>query len=140
MTGLIDSEKGKRMNHILCVEPTRANLQPRSLFELHALCRVLAIPHTGNKAKRIDRILSAWDLRKILTDVKEPSNLTESFKAKELRQMCRTAGKFHGGNKRMSACVLINWRNECRRKGQERIAEAREYNAKMRMLRLWGPL
>jgi hypothetical protein len=99
--------------------------------ELQALCQVLVVPHTGTKAILIERILLVWDLRQTLKDIQTPDELTTRFKGKELKAMCRTARLFcSAGKKYHHAASLLNWRNACRNKGQQRINEARAQQGK----------
>jgi hypothetical protein len=117
---------------ILFIEPNRRDLKTRTLKELQALCLVMAIPYSGTKSKRIDRIMSIWALRQALKDFNTPQEIATAFKAVELKEMCRTARLWLGGNKYSKSANLLNWRNECRAKGQRRIDEAQEQVRKMR--------
>ena len=118
--------------NILQREPSRRDLKTRTAKELEMLCFVMAIPYSGTKNKRIDRIMAAWVLRTGLKDFNSPQEIKDAFKGRELKEMCKTARLWRGGNKYSKSASLLNWRNECRKKGQQRVAEAREYNRKMR--------
>lgn len=106
-------------------EWTDATLTPLSIVELQALCELMGIPHSGTKEKLIERLLTAAELRHLLKDVQKVEDLLH-FKGKELRAMCRRAGCFLGVCKRSSAASLLNWRNNCRQRGQAALKAARE--------------
>lgn len=126
---------------ILYTVPTRRNLKGRSAQELQMLCCALHIPRSGNRAKVSQRILDTWAVRSTLKD-KSIDDLKAAFKAKQLKAMCKTVGAYAGGNKRSMAASLLNWRNECRRKGQEYVnaLRARRVIAEILILGVWGPM
>ena len=116
-----------RKRHILyVVPPERADLQTRSLKELQALCQALVTPHSGTRAKLIDRIMDVSELRTKLKDFTQPAEIKAAFKGKELHAMCIVARAWKGGNKYFKSASLLNWRNTCRKKGEQRIKEAQE--------------
>ncbi len=116
-----------KKRHILAVVPPELNdLQTRTLKELRALCQALVTPHSGTRAKVINRIMDVSDLRTKLKDFTHPDQIKATFKGKELRAMCAVARVWKGGNKYSKSASLLNWRNTCRRKGEERIKEAME--------------
>lgn len=80
--------------------------------------------------------MSLWTLRQRLKDFNTPQELMAAFKAKELKEMCRTARLWLGGNKYSKSASLLNWRNERRAKGQQRYNDI----LTMRTLMFWGPL
>jgi hypothetical protein len=107
--------------------PTRRNLHPLTLVQMQALCEVQGIPKSGRKDQIRDRILATWQLRQLLHKYEnDPAALTSDFKAEELKGFCRIARCYSGGNKYGRAAALLGWRNECRRKGQKVIDDARE--------------
>ena len=118
------------------MEPDRRDLKTRTLKELMALCWIMAIPYSGTKLKKIERIVNIWALRKALKDFKTPQELIAAFKAKELKEMCRTAKLWLGGNKYSKSASLLNWRNTARKKGQQRYEEV----LKIKSLLHWGPM
>jgi hypothetical protein len=120
-------------NHVLFTEPTSRNLARRSGNELKALCMVLAIPYSGSKTLLRDRILDAWALRTTLRPFSDdPNQLVAAFKGKELRTFCKRARVYAGSNKYGMAASLLGWRNSCRKKGEQLIAEALKSNGTRR--------
>lgn len=97
-------------------EPSRRDLVTRSLKELRTLAWFMVVSYSGTKAALIDRIMKVWSLKVLLRNFNEPGELVKAFKDKELKEMCRTAGKWLGANKRAKAVTLLNWKMECRRK------------------------
>lgn len=132
--------KSQKKSCILFIEPTIKDLNTRSKTELQALCLALAIPYTGTINTLIERILKAWELRTVLKDFNTPQELVDAFKGRELIEMCKTARCWRGGTKYSKAAGLLQWRNECRRKGQEKVnAAIKEHNTKI-LLKHWGPM
>jgi hypothetical protein len=140
------SDEDERMNNyrkkpcILFIEPKLKDLNTRSRVELQALCLALNIPYSATKANLIVRILWTWDLRTILKDFNAPQELAEAFKGRELIEMCKTARCWRGGTKYGKAAALLNWRNECRQKGQQRVNEALKERYRKLLLCYWGPM
>lgn len=99
--------------------------------ELAELCLLMGIPHSGTKATRITRLLSAADLRTLLASYERPAQMTAWFSRKTLAALARRAGIYAGGNKYGLAAGLLSWRNECRRRGQEYRDAARAAAAEL---------
>lgn len=91
--------------------------------ELEALCRLMAIPHSGTKAERCARLLDAADLRATLAPYKTPGQMTPFFSRRTLASLANRAGIWAGGTKWGLANGLLGWRNACRTKGQRFRAE-----------------
>jgi hypothetical protein len=116
---------------------THPQLSGLRAAELGALCRLLGVPHSGTKAQRIARLLDVADLRTTLASYERPGQMTPFFSRKSLAAMARRAGIYAGSNKYGLAAGLLNWRNECRRRGQEFYAELQAAHARQpRQLRL----
>lgn len=108
---------------------TAATLADLRAIELEALCRLMAIPHSGTKAQRLARLLDAADLRTTLAPYTSPGQMTPLFSRRTLVSMANRAGIWSGGTKWALANGLLGWRDACRAKGQrfrdEMIAAAR---------------
>lgn len=129
-----------KRKHILLRDPTRRDLKTRTKTELQSLCLALGIAYTGTITKLIDRILKVWELRTILKDFNNPQEIIATFKGKELKEMCRTALLWLGGNKYSKSASLLNWRNKCRKRGQQWVDNAVKEHNKKALLRYWGPV
>ena len=107
--------------------------------ELEALSLLMGIAKSGSKAVKIKRLLLAARVREVLTLVTDPAELVAAYTAKELRELCGWADVYTGGTKTALAVALLNWRNECRRKGQQVLKEGKESLAQkpFRQLRLF---
>lgn len=55
----------------------------------------------------------------------DPLPLADAYRRESLRDMCKEAGIWRSGNKRQLAAGLLTWRNRCRSKGREFLAEMR---------------
>lgn len=116
---------------------TRDTLEPLTGDELRDLCLLLGIPHTGTRLQVTERLLTMAAIRVALSPFEDREAIVEAFRLKELQQMCRRAKIYIAGNKRGAAACLLNWRNECRKKGQTVMREAQEEaRKKTRQMRL----
>lgn len=112
-------------------EWSRRDLAKLSAAELVALCELLAIPTSGVKAEVVGRLLSLGGLRHLLGEYDGPDvhetarRLVADFDKRELKGMAAMAKIWKSGSKTQLALGLLQWRNECRRLGQQRLAEAR---------------
>lgn len=113
---------------------TEKMLSPCIGDELEALCRLMGIPYSGTKEEKVKRLLvtaalrtelaawgefksddpiqrheKAWDL------VRE---IVPKYKKKQLVQMAKVAKIFYGTNKTGIVLGLLQWRNRCRKIGQ----------------------
>jgi hypothetical protein len=90
-----------------------------SLRELLALAKLLGCPSRGSKETVIVRLLAQRELRlKLVRFTDNPEELANSYQRESLRDMCREAGSWRSGNKRALATGLLNWRDQCRARGQ----------------------
>ena len=111
-------------------EWSRHDLTKLQADELRALCELLAVPTSGTKAEVIERLLSLGALRQLLADYdgddvhETAARLVADFDKRELKGMCAMAKLWKSGSKTQLAVGLLQWRNECRRKGKMRLAEA----------------
>lgn len=116
---------------------TPTTLADLSAAELGALCRLMAIPHSGTKEQQRARLLDAADLRATLAPYASPGQMTPIFSRRTLASMANRAGIWAGGNKWGLANGLLGWRDACRAKGQrfraEMIAAYRELPRQERM-------
>ena len=94
--------------------------------ELQALCILLNVPHSGKKADLRTRLFTVGKVRGMLSAINEPGELVAAHRSRELAEFCRTVGVTALGTKQDKAMRLINWRNECRAKGQAALADCRE--------------
>ena len=94
--------------------------------ELQALCILLNVPHSGKKADLQTRLFTVGKVRGMLSAINEPGELVAAHRSRELAEFCRTVGVTALGTKQDKAMRLINWRNECRAKGQAALADCRE--------------
>jgi hypothetical protein len=86
--------------------------------ELEFLSRMMGIPHSGTKERRIVRLLSCRIVRKELSPFQDdPDAVVQVFKLERLKWMCKQAQLWRSGPKRSLATVLLNWRNRCRHEG-----------------------
>ncbi|NTU86143.1 MAG: hypothetical protein HGA45_43585 [Chloroflexales bacterium] len=116
-------------------EWTEADLAPLTALELACLCQLLGIPHSGTKERLRERIWRARHLRLVLASYELGADheaqrqvveaLAASYRADELRSLCRAADVFAGTTKYSRAAALLQWRDGCRQRGQEAWAEAR---------------
>jgi hypothetical protein len=110
---------------------TPAQLAGLHAAELAILCRLLGVPHSGTKPQQIARLLDLGDLRGILATYDHPDAMTPFFSGATLRALCKRAGICAPSTKYGLAASLINWRNECRHKGQQFYAELRATRAQL---------
>lgn len=98
-----------------------------STKELEALCQLIGLSTGGNNNKKIERLKAATRVRKELSGITEPEQLTTKFKRTELADLAKSVGAIHYLNKYAIAASLINWRNTCNRQAKENIKEAMAY-------------
>jgi hypothetical protein len=116
---------------------THAQLAELRAVELEVLCRLLGVPYSGTKPQRIARLLDLADLRTTLASYERPGQMTPFFRRASLLAMAKRAHIYLGGNKYGLAAGLLNWRNECRQRGQQYHAELQAARARQpRQLRL----
>jgi len=124
-------ETFRRLVHTTPGEWQRHDLLKLQAAELRALAELLGIPVSGTRAELVERLLSLGGLRQLLADYDGPDawevaeRLVRDFDKRELKGMAALAKIWKSGTKRQLALGLIQWRNECRRKGLERLAAAR---------------
>jgi hypothetical protein len=117
-----------RFKQLLSTSPTQWQQDDLCLLtsdQLGSLCKLMGISSSGNKQSKILRLLDAAELRGLLSEVQQPEELTRIYKLHELRGLARRAKSYAWGNKYAVAMSLINWRNECRRTGQQFLDEAK---------------
>jgi hypothetical protein len=125
-------ETFRHLIHTTPGEWKRDDLKTLSSVELRGLCELLGIPTSGTKAEAVERLLSLGGLRQLLADYDDPdyhaaaARLIADFDKRELKGMASMAKLWKSGNKYQLAIGLIQWRNECRRKGQMALSKTRE--------------
>lgn len=125
-----------RPGSILTIDPDdiTSDIVPGELLarysgrELEALCSVLNISKSGTKAKKIQNIIATMRLRDRISR-ETVDSLMEKYKARQLKDMVRTAKGFLGGNKKQLAISLINWREKQRFMGKKYIAQHKQWMA-----------
>ncbi len=116
---------------------TSAQLSDLRAVELEVLCRLLGVAHSGTKPARIARLLDMADLRTILASYDRPGQITPFFSRASLVALAKRAGIYAHTTKYGLAAGLLNWRNECRRRGSDFHDEMRAARAcQPRQLRL----
>ncbi|MCL4296244.1 MAG: hypothetical protein KJ077_10970 [Anaerolineae bacterium] len=116
---------------------TKETLTLCSLDELEGLARLLGIPYSGSRDERIERILNAVSLRVELAGWGEyegssvhahelATEIITRYSKKELVVLARRAGVYYGVPKRGIVVGLLQWRDACRRRGQEFDTHLRE--------------
>jgi hypothetical protein len=104
---------------------TEQRMQGCTQKDLVLLARVMGIPHSGRKAKLIARIVNAHKLRELLRDY--PAAHLKIMPARWLKSKLKSVGAFCGLNRYGLAQSLIGWRNNCRLRGRQVLAEANHY-------------
>ena len=95
-----------------------------SLRELQTLAKLLGCASYGTKEALIVRLLAQRELRFKLARFKDnPDELASSYRRESLREMCGEAGIWRSANKRALSAGLLNWRDQCRARGQAFLAE-----------------
>lgn len=109
---------------------TEALLSPCTLDELEGLSRLLGVAFSGSREQRIERILIAASLRVELSGWGEyegnpvrahglADQVAPRYTRKALITLAKRAGVYHGVSKRGIVIGLLQWRDGCRKKGQE---------------------
>lgn len=114
-------------------------MSPCTLDELSALCRLLGIPHSGTKDKRVARLLDLISLRQELAgwgeydgDNRKAHVIAEEVMSRYTRPqlvgMAKRSKVFYSTTKRGIVIALLQWRSACRRQGQEFNRELLEHS------------
>lgn len=99
-------------------EITRGDLKTLSLDQLEAFARLLGIPHSGIREKRVQRIYNALVVRHLLTESDNPNYYAAKYRLAVLKRHTKNVGSYAGLNKYGLAVGLLNWRIRCRTNGQ----------------------
>jgi hypothetical protein len=115
---------------------TSDHLHQVSGNELTDLCCLVGIPYSGTKPEKISRLLTQTDVQRRLRGyglkqgeqptVEQIQAFANTYKGRELKEMCRTVGCYAGATKYAMAASLISWRFGCLRRGQECYRRAKE--------------
>lgn|GEM_PF-7025998 len=125
-------ETFRRLTHTPPGEWKRDDLKKLSGVELRSLCELLGVPTSGTKDEAVERLLRLGSLRSLLANYDDADyhvsarRMVEDFDKRELKGMAAMAKLWKSGNKYQLAIGLIQWRNECRRRGKDALARARE--------------
>jgi hypothetical protein len=84
--------------------------------KIEALCLVMGICHSGTKSEKIKRLKLTSEVRKFLFNQKVDS--LKSLPKKALVENAKKVRVIHYLNKYGIAAALLNWRDECNRKGK----------------------
>lgn len=106
-------------------EVSRADLRALSMIQLEAFAKLLGIPFSGDRAKRVERIFDALSVRHFLTASDEPNFYISKYSRRELVRYTKLADSFVGSTKYGLAVGLLNWRTKCRRDGEKFFEEMR---------------
>lgn len=106
-------------------EITRGDLRILSGAQREAFARLLGIPYSGDKDKRVERIFNALRVRRFLTESDDPNHYAVKYKRRELVKLTKLTGSFVGSTKYSLAVGLQNWRTKCRRDGEKFFEEMR---------------
>jgi len=107
-------------------EWTPALLLTLNNAELDGVAQFMGIAKSGTKDTKISRILAAAGLRLILSTVVDQQQFADAYRLKELRTFAQVAGTYRWSTKYGIAGGLLQWRNNCRRRGQEVYQQARQ--------------
>lgn len=123
----LTSERFRRLTRTSHADITRSLLEPCTGDELEAMCRLLAVAHSGTKAQRMERILAACAVRAEMESWGEydspatahalADEIIPRYRRKELVALAKQAGAYAGLDKRGLVIGLLQWRAEARRTG-----------------------
>ena len=119
-------------------EMTRENLARYPVEDLGALAQVVRVPHTGTRARLIERIGTAMDARNFLADA-TPSQLRR-LSSSYLRGWLKALGQYAPPTRYGLAAALIGWRDRCRIEGRAALARANHYRHVRRAVRAGLPV
>ncbi|MBD2039218.1 hypothetical protein H6F56_00850 [Microcoleus sp. FACHB-672] len=96
--------------------------------DLSGLCQLVGIPHSGTKAKKIERLKATCEVRKFLYDCGsyEPAVIASLHKKKNLVAMAKKVGVFCHLNKFGIAASLINWQNNCNQRSRIFVKQCKD--------------
>jgi len=117
-----------RLRTLLNIHPaewTPALLMTLNTAELEGLAQLMGIAKSGTKAAKISRIMAAAALRLTLSTIGDQQQLADTYSVKELRAFAQVAGTYRWSTKYGIAGGLLQWRNDCRRRGQEVYQQAK---------------
>ena len=108
-------------------EWTPALLMKLNNAELEAVAQLMGIAKSGTKDTKISRILAAAGLRLTLSTIVDQQQLAKAYSVKELRAFAQVAGTYRWSTKDGIAGGLLQWRNDCRRRGQDVYQQAKAH-------------
>lgn len=110
-----------------------------SAIQLEALCILLGIPKSGNKAQKINRLVQTAEVRLVLdryrarheTPEKGIADLANEYTVSELKDLCRKVNCFYSlPTKYAIAASLFNWRANSIKRGIEAYRQVKAEHAK----------
>ena len=93
--------------------------------ELDGLAQLLGIASSGTKATKITRLVTLGQLRETVKTYTSQADLAAAYRLVVLREFAKSAGTYRWTTKHGIAGGLLQWRDDCRRRGQEAYAAAR---------------
>lgn len=102
--------------------------------QLTLLCKLLGVPFGGSMSYKIEKLLEFASMRVLLAPYDWPEGdrpaetaaiqrLANAYKGRELKGFCRRVQCYAGDTKYGMAASLLGWRNSCRVRGQEVLAQ-----------------
>ena len=107
-------------------EWTPALLMKLDTAELAGLAQLMGIAKSGTKDTKISRIMAAVGLRLTLSTITDQQQLVDAYRLTELRAFAQVAGTYRWSTKYGIAGGLVQWRNDCRCRGQEVYQKAKQ--------------
>jgi hypothetical protein len=106
--------------------------------DLSALAQVLGVPHSGDRATLVDRILIACRIRGYLAEA--TVGQLKKLPARELRRWLKSLGQYAPASRYGLAAALIGWRDRCRIEGRAALSRANHYRHVRRAVRAGLPV
>lgn len=108
---------------------TEAKLQQLRSVELSVCCKVLGIPFTGDKPRKVQRLTDCAALLCRLRHYDRAGEnsiqqMVAAFSGPELHALCKQAGIHAPKAKYGKAAALINWRRNCLAHGTAFVQQA----------------
>jgi hypothetical protein len=117
---------------------TRESLSRHPAPELSALARVLGVPHSGDRAALLDRILAAVKIRSDLAGA--TVGRLKKLPVRELRRWLKSLSQYAPPSRYGLAAALVGWRDRCRAEGRAALARANHYRHVRRAVRTGLPV
>ena len=92
--------------------------------ELDGIAQLLGIASSGTKDTKITRLLTLGQLRETVKTYTNQADLAVTYRLVTLREFAKAAGTYRWTTKHGIAGGLLQWRDDCRRRGQEAYVAA----------------